>query len=105
MHNKKIKILKFHIIKKNLVKNMYKKLILKSIIQSKNVTPIQRAFCDLKLKFLQKNKFNNISNLKNICFLTNKVKSTNKKLHYSRYIAKQFSILKKLQNFKQAIKD
>jgi hypothetical protein len=105
MTNNKKKINKLFTIKKNLIKNMFKITILKSIIQSKNVKPITRSYASFKLTFLNKNNLNNVSSLKNVCFYTNKIKSTSKKFHFSRYMIKNFSILNKLQNIKQFIKN
>ena len=89
------------IIKKNLIKTFFKKLIIKSIIQSKDINAISRAYAQYKQSLLFKNKKYNISSIKNVCFQSGKYKSTTKKLQISRYTLKQFCLLNKIQNVKQ----
>lgn len=102
MHKNKIANNNNFIKKKNLIKIFFKKTILKSIIQSIDILPTVRAYSQFKQSILFKNKKYVSTSIKNACYITGKYKSTNKKLHISRYTLKQFCLLNKIQNFKQS---
>lgn len=90
---------KQQILKHNLKNNIslkyeYKNLILKSIIQNRNL--------DNKYRLISKYYFkkNYVKKNKKICFLTGKHKAVFNKLNLSRHNINYFSKLGLLQNFK-----
>ena len=86
--------------KKKYLKNEIKKIILKSIIQNKNLKPITRSLAFYKLSQLPLKA--SISKQYNICLLTGRSKSVYKITNLSRHTMKKLSINGNLQNIKIA---
>ena len=95
---KKINIKKNIIKKKKFLKNEIKKIILKSIIQNKNIKPLIRSNAFYKLSQLKYNYL--ISKQNNVCLYSGKIKSIFKKYNMSRHFIKKFGVLNTLQNVK-----
>ncbi len=98
MINNKIKIEQEYIKKKISIKYEIKKIILKNIIQNKNIQPITRAVANYKLHRLDSKI--NIPKHKNVCLKTGRgkgvYKNTNLSRHYMKYLLKHNN----LQNIK-----
>jgi hypothetical protein len=94
-HNKK-RLKRIEILKKKIIKITLKRLILKSIIHSKNMQPTTISFSCLNLLHIKKKS--NKTLLKNICFFTAKNRSTTKRTHLSRYTIKSLALQARLQN-------
>jgi hypothetical protein len=101
MKNKIINIRKDLLKRKKFTKKEIKKIILKSIIQNKNVKPITRMKatrinCNSSyLSFISKQ--NN-----NICLKTGRIKGVYNMFNTSRHFIKKISMLGNLQNMKIA---
>lgn len=95
---KKINIKKNKIKTKKFLKNELKKIILKSLIQNKNIKPITRANANYKLSHIKyifsKSKQNNV------CLYSGKIKSVFDKYKMSRHFIKKFYSENNLQNNK-----
>lgn len=91
-------------IKKNIIKIKksnkieLKKLILKSIIQNKNIKPIIRSHATYKLSRLKYIYCNSKQN--NVCLYSGKIKSIFKEFKMSRHFIKKFCSENTLQNNK-----
>jgi len=85
--SKKINIIKDQIKRKKYIKNEIKKIILKSIIQNKNIKPLVRVYAFWKISQFKQNYFLTRQN-NNICLYTGKIKSTWKFMQLSRHFLK-----------------
>lgn len=84
--------------RKKFIKYEIKKIILKSIIENKNIKPIIRANALYKLsKFINKGC---IVKQKNICIKTGRMKGTYKLTNFSRHFLRKLFINNNLQNIK-----
>jgi len=79
-------------------KNEIKFIILKSIIQNKNIKPIIRSNAFYKISRLKYIYL--ISKQKNVCLYSGKLKSVFNKFKMSRHFIKKFSYNNSLQNNK-----
>jgi len=93
----KIKIYKNLFLKKKLIKNEIKKIILKSILQNKTTKPIIRANASYFLSKI-KNKHHISKQKNNICLKTGRIKGTFSNLNISRHFSKKLLINNNLQN-------
>lgn len=85
--------------KKNFTKKELKIIILKSIINNKNINPNIRVLCNYKLsKFNSKNWISRQNN--NICLKTGRIKGVYKMFNFSRHFIKKLAINNNLQNIK-----
>jgi len=85
--------------RKNFTKTEIKKIILKSIIQNKNLKPIIRSLAFYKLSRLPlKTSISKQNN--NICLLSGRIGGVFKNTTFSRHIMKKLSITGNLQNIK-----
>jgi ribosomal protein S14 len=99
LKTKNINIYKDLVKRKKYIKIEIKKLILKSIIQNKNVKPIIRASASYKLSRLS--LFSSISKQNNnICLKTGRIKGVYNITNMSRHYMKQIGAENNLQNFK-----
>ena len=101
MKNKIINIKKDILKRKKFTKIEIKKLILKSIIQNKNIKPLVRA------KAIRKNcNFSYLSFISkqnnNICLKTGRIKGVYNMFNTSRHFIKKIGMLGNLQNIKIA---
>jgi len=95
----KLKINKDLYKRKQFIKFEIKKIILKSIIQNKNIKPIIRANAIYKLSKI--NNYFSISKQKNnICLKTGRIKGVLKITQTSRHYLKKLLINNNLQNIK-----
>jgi ribosomal protein S14 len=94
-HNKK-NILKIKLKKLILLKFIYNNIIKKSIFHNRNIKIKNKftVYITIKKKTLTRNK------VKNLCLMTGKKKSINKKILLSRQYINQTCKLNNLQNFK-----
>lgn len=85
--------------RKEYIRNEIKKIILKSIIQNLNISPIKRSLALKKLSYFKKissiSKQNN-----NICLKTGRNKGVLRITTLSRHYIKQLSLVGNLQNIK-----
>ena len=96
---KHINIYKDKIKRKLFIKTEIKKIILKSIIQNKNIKPVIRASAYYKLSRMS--LFSSISKQNNnICLKTGRIKGVYKITSMSRHYMKQLCVENNLQNFK-----
>lgn len=101
MKNKILNIKKDILKRKKFTRNEIKKIILKSIIQNKNIKPLIRIKASRKncnfsyLSFLSKQ--NN-----NICLKTGRIKGVYNMFNTSRHFIKKIGVLGNLQNIKIA---
>jgi len=93
----KIKIYKNLFLKKKLIKNEIKKIILKSILQNKNIKPVIRANANYLISKI-KNKYHLSKQKNNICIKTGRIKGTISNLNLSRHFSKKLLINNNLQN-------
>lgn len=101
MKNKIINIKKDILKRKKFTKNEIKRVILKSIIQNKNIKPIVR------MKALRRNcNFSHLSFISkqnnNICLKTGRIKGVYNMFNSSRHFIKKVGVLGNLQNIKIA---
>lgn len=101
MKNKIINIKKDILKRKKFTKTEIKKILLKSVIQNKNIKPIIRA------KALRKSyKFSYLSYISkqnnNICLKTGRIKGVYNMFNLSRHSIKKIGVLGNLQNIKVA---
>ena len=97
--NKIINIKKNFIKKKIFFNNELKKMILKSIIQNKNIKPIIRSFSFYKLSKLK--YINNISKQNNnICIYTGRIKGVFSYYKMSRHLIKKKCFENEIQSTK-----
>jgi hypothetical protein len=95
--NKILNIKKNFIKKKKFLKNEFKKIILKSIIQNKNIKPLIRSLSFYKLSKLK--YMNNISkHNNNICLYSGRIKGAFSYYKMSRHLIKKNSYVNELQN-------
>lgn len=95
---KNIKIIKkINIQKKKNIKNIYKKIILKSIFQANDTKSTIRLYAAYLSKLFKNKITNKIT--KNFCFETSKIKTTNRKIGLSRYSLKNSALKNQIQNF------
>lgn len=84
--------------RKRFIKNEFKKIILKSIIQNKSTKPITRSFATFKLlSFTRKVK---ISRQKNVCLLRGRNKGVYKLTQLCRHMTVKWGVVGNLQNLK-----
>ena len=96
---KKINIKKNILKKKKFNKNEIKRIILKSLIQNKNIKPIIRSY--ILYKNSRKKCIYSISKQKNnLCLYSGKLKSVYKKYNMSRHLIKKLSYTNELKNSK-----
>lgn len=99
MKNNILNIKKEFFKKKNYIKYEIKKLILKSIINNKNLKPIIRANATYKLsKIINKTSISKQKN--NICLKTGRIGGVYKLTNYSRHYMKKLFDKNDLQNIK-----
>lgn len=99
LKNNVLKINKDFIKRKNFVKQEIKKMILKSIIQNKNLKPIIRSLAVYKLSRINlKSSISKQNN--NICLLSGRIGGVYKNTNLSRHSMKKLSINGNLQNIK-----
>jgi ribosomal protein S14 len=99
LKNNILKINKDFIKKKNFIKQEIKKMILKSIIQNKNLKPIIRSLALYKLSRINlKASISKQNN--NICLLSGRIGGVLKNTNLSRHSMKKLSINGNLQNIK-----
>lgn len=99
LKNNSLKINKDFIKRKNFVKQEIKKMILKSIIQNKNLKPIIRSLAFYKLSRISlKSSISKQNN--NICLLTGRIGGVFKNTNLSRHSMKKLSVNGNLQNIK-----
>jgi ribosomal protein S14 len=84
--------------RKKFTKLEIKKVILKSIIQNKNLKPIIRSLANYKLSQIQLK--NSISKQNNMCLLTGRVGGVLNLTNLSRHSMKRLSVSGNLQNIK-----
>jgi ribosomal protein S14 len=84
--------------RKKYIKKQIKKIILKSIIQNKNLKPIIRSLAFYKLSQLSLKS--SISKQNNMCLLTGRMGGISKLTNLSRHSMKRLSINGALQNIK-----
>lgn len=99
MKNKMLNIKKDVLKRRKYTKNEIKKMILKSVIQNKNVKPI------IRVKALRKNvNFSYLSFISkqknNICLKTGRIKGVYNMFNSSRHFIKKIGVLGNLQNIK-----
>lgn len=95
---KNIKIIKkINTQKKKNIKNVFKKIILKSIFQSNDVRATTRLYTAYVSKLLKTKIINKIT--KNFCFETSKIKTTSRVIGLSRYSLKNGALKNQIQNF------
>jgi hypothetical protein len=94
----KLNILKNKILKIKFLKNELKYVILKSIIQSKNIKPKIRSFAKYKIiKFSIKSR---ISFQKKVCLLGNKHRGVYPKLQLKKHMIKKLNTSCEIPNLK-----
>jgi small subunit ribosomal protein S14 len=91
-------ITKDNIKKLHFVKQEWKKLILKSILQNKNIKPLIRSYCFYKLVNLKKKS--SISNQNNPCLIRGRFKGVYKKFGLCRHVINKLALNGNLQNTK-----
>jgi len=97
--NKILNIKKNFIKKKKFYKNEIKKVILKSIIQNKNIKPLIRSYSFYKLSKLK--YINSVSKQNNnICIYSGRIKGVFSYYKMSRHLIKKKCFLNELQNTK-----
>jgi len=96
--NKLINIKKNILKKKKFLKKEMKLIILKSLIQNKNLQPIIRSNARYKMSRLK--YIYRISKQNNICLYSGKIKSIFNKFKMSRHFIKKFCSSNSLQNNK-----
>jgi ribosomal protein S14 len=101
MKNKLLNIKKDIIKRKKFTKIEIKKIILKSIIQNKNIKPV------IRMKAIRNNcKFSYSSSISkqnnNICLKTGRIKGVYNMFNTSRHFIKKIGVLGNLQNIKIA---
>jgi ribosomal protein S14 len=98
--NNILNINKDFIKRKKFLKNEIKKIILKSIIQNKNIKPLIRAYIMYKISQIKINS--SIAKQNNICVISGRIGGTYKLTNTSRHIIKKLSVNGNLQNIKIA---
>lgn len=97
LNSKLTKIHKERIKRINYTKNEIKKIILKSIVQNKNIKPITRALARYKLtQFKKKSSISRQNN--NLCLMSGRIKGVFKQYNLSRHFIKKFLTSNNLQN-------
>lgn len=84
--------------RKHYIKNEFKKLILKSVMQNKNAKPIVRAHAYFKMIHFPKKS--SISNQINVCLLRGRTKGVWKFAQMCRHVIVKLAVTGNLQNMK-----
>lgn len=80
------------------LKYEYKKIILKSIIQTRSVSPLTRIYAQIKLLNYKKKSF--ISRQINVCLMTGRNRGTYKLFHLCRHAMLKLGTIGALHNTK-----
>jgi len=98
MKNNILNINKDLIKRKNFIKTEIKQIILKSIIQNKNIKPIIRSYALYKISRIKLNS--SIVRQNNICLISGRIGGVWKLTEFSRHTIKKISVNGNLQNIK-----